>query len=84
MESIDTELLQAVFVESDYTYTELANVVGISRNTVHNIMFGLTSPSYYVITSIAAALELSEEEIIAIFFPNLKMKFRTKKRISHE
>jgi len=70
---VNYELLQEIFDRSGYTSTELAELVGISRNTVHNIMYGLTSPSYYAMAGLAEVLKLSIEEIMAIFFP--KMKF---------
>jgi len=69
---MNNELLQEIFDRSGYTTTELADLVGISRNTVHNIMYGVTSPSYYVLSGLANVLELSIEEIMAIFFPNVK------------
>lgn len=68
---MDNELLLERFRQSGFNYSELANEIDISRNTIHNIMFGRTSPSYYVLTSIAEALKLSQEDIISIFFPNL-------------
>jgi len=70
---MNNELLQEIFDRSGYTTTELANLVGISRNTVHNIMYGVTSPSYYVLAGLADVLELSNEEIMAIFFPKMKI-----------
>jgi len=70
---MNNELLQEIFDRSGYTTTELADLVGISRNTVHNIMYGVTSPSYYVLSGLADVLELSNEEIMAIFFPKMKI-----------
>jgi len=70
---MNNELLQEIFDRSGYTTTELADLVGISRNTVHNIMYGVTSPSYYVLAGLVDVLELSNEEIMAIFFPKMKI-----------
>ena len=74
MKSINNVLLQEIFEASGYTSIELAAHIGISRNTVHNTMYGVTSPSYYVTTSLAMALELSDQEIIAIFFPKAQLQ----------
>ncbi|WP_337249264.1 hypothetical protein [Alkalibacterium sp. MB6] len=37
-------------------------------------MSGRTTPSHYCSASIAEALELTHEDIIAIFFPNINNK----------
>lgn len=71
MGKINNKKLHRLFEETNFTYSELAENIGISRNTVHNIMFGLTNPSYYVIVSLAEALNLTPEEIMAVFFPNM-------------
>lgn len=68
---MNNKLLRKRFKESGLSYKELADKIFISRSTIRNIMFGHTSPSYYVLINIAEALELTKEEIIEIFFPNL-------------
>ena len=77
METIDNKKLLMLFEESDFTYTGLADDIGISRNTVHNIMFGHTSPSHYATAGLAEALDLSTEEIIEVFFPNINIEDST-------
>ena len=74
LDTIDTELLFTYFDKSGFTYTELAKNIGISRNTIHNILFGVTTPSHYVAAHLAEALDLSQEEFVTIFFPNIKRK----------
>lgn len=68
---MNNKLLLERFKESGLSYSELADEICISRSTIRNIMFGHTNPSYYVLTNIAEALELTNEDIIEIFFPNL-------------
>ncbi len=71
---IDYELLLKRFRQSEYNYNRLAQNVNVSRNTIRNIMSGRTTPSHYCSASIAEALELTHEDIIAIFFPNINNK----------
>lgn len=71
---INYELLLSRFKQSGFKYIELADALSISRNTIHNIMTGRTSPSSFVATSLAEALDLTQEDIMAIFFPNYKPK----------
>lgn len=74
MIKINNELLRNRFRQSDYNYIELADTIDVSRNTIHNIMFGHTDPSYYVLVRVTEALDLTDEDIRAIFFPNMLEK----------
>jgi len=74
VEIINTELLLDRFKQSGLKYIELAGIINVSRNTIHNIMSGRTNPSHYVAINLAKALDLTHEDIIAIFFPNIKVK----------
>jgi len=80
MEAINTELLLDRFKQSGLKYIELASIINVSRNTIHNIMSGRTKPSYYATISLAEALDLTPEDIIAIFFPNIKLRERNDAR----
>lgn len=80
MKNINYDLLDQRIRQSGYTYIELAEIVEISRNTIHNTIFGRTKPSYEVTTGLAEALNLTQDEIIAIFFPNYKLK----KELKHD
>lgn len=80
MNNINCYLLDQRIRQSGYTYVELAEIIEISRNTIHNIIFGRTNPSYHVSTGLAEALDLTQDEIIAIFFPNFKLK----EELSHD
>lgn len=80
METINTELLLDRFKQSGLKYIELASIINVSRNTIHNIMSGRTKPSYYATISLAEALDLTHEDIIAIFFPNIKLRERDNAR----
>lgn len=71
---MNTELLMMRFRQSGLNYSELANCTEVSRNTIHNVLFGRTNPSYYVTTRLAEVLDLSNGDIIAIFFPDLTLK----------
>lgn len=74
MNTIDHERLQETINASGYNYTMIAERSNISRNTIYNIMYGVTDPSHYVMNSLALTLELAGEEFIAIFFPDLRME----------
>jgi len=71
---INYELLLKRLRQSEFNYSRLAEDVNVSRNTIRNIMSGRTTPSHYCSASIAEALELTHEDIIAIFFPNINDK----------
>ena len=74
LDFINTELLLRRIKESGLNYNELAASVGVSRNTIYNVSFGRTSPSYYVTRRLTDALNLSNDDIMAIFFMNRKLK----------
>lgn len=70
---MDHKRLQKTINASGYNYTKIAERSGLSRNTVYNIMYGMTDPSHYATNRLALTLELAGEEFIAIFFPDLRM-----------
>ena len=70
---MDHKRLQKTINASGHNYTKIAKDSGISRNTVYNIMYGMTDPSHYAMKRLALTLELAGEEFIAIFFPDLRM-----------
>ncbi|GAA0355559.1 hypothetical protein GCM10008932_05740 [Alkalibacterium iburiense] len=72
MNTINYKLLLNCFEKSEFNYNKLAEEIQISRNTIRNIMFGHTTPSHYVATKLAEALKLTHDEIVTIFFPNIK------------
>lgn len=72
--NINNELLLRKFRESGKNYTELAHSTSVSRSTLHNILYARTRPSYFALVSLAEELDLSNDDIIAIFFPNIIMK----------
>jgi len=68
LEHINYDLLIKRFRESGLKSCELADLTGISRNTISNVLYGKNTPSYYVIFHLARALQLSPFDIINIFF----------------
>lgn len=70
---MDHERLQKTINASDHNYTQIAEHSDISRNTVYNIMYGVTDPSHHAMKRLALTLELAGEEFLAIFFPDLRM-----------
>ena len=71
---VNTELLMKRFKQSGLTYNQLAQYTKVSRNTIYNVMYGRTTPSYFVTTQLAEALDLSSTDIMCIFFPMIKLK----------
>lgn len=74
MNQFNHELLAMRFAESGYTYRKLGKDISVSRGTLHNVMKGTHMPSYPVACRISEALILSQEDILAIYFPNAKPK----------
>lgn len=70
---IDIALLEKRFRESGLQSNELAYKAKVCRGTIHNVMMGATTPSQYVAANLAEALELSDEDLIRIFFPKRKI-----------
>lgn len=74
MANINNELLLKKFRESGKNYGELAHDTCVSRRTLYNILYAQTKPSYFALVSLAEELDLSDDDIIAIFFPNITLK----------
>lgn len=75
MNAIDTRLLKAKMAYNDYTIGGLADEIGVSRDTISNLLKGNNLPSYHVINGIYYTLDLTPEEGQAIFFnSNLRNK----------
>lgn len=74
MEVINHELLSLKFRNTGLSYEKLARETDLRRGTLHNVMFGITRPSYQVTCRLASALFLTKQEIIDIFFPHLKFE----------
>lgn len=68
MMQLDTELLKKRVKQSGLTQGKLAEKTNLSRNTILNILSGVTTPSYYAMISISYVLKLSSEDIMSIFF----------------
>lgn len=74
METIDNELLSERINQTGLNYSELSREINISRNTLYNISLGRTFPRPEVINSLVSFLEITEEDFIAIFYPNIEFK----------
>lgn len=74
MNFIDNELLSKYINKTELSYSELARTIQISRNTIHNILGGVTQPSLGVINCLAGSLEFTQDDFVATFFPNVQFK----------
>lgn len=74
MENINSELLSKCIYKTGLNYSAFAKISNVSRNTIYNISLGKTCPSYLVIEGLAKSLDITQEEFILIFFPNIKFK----------
>lgn len=74
MRIIDNELLTKYINETGLNYSELARTIEISRNTIYNVVLGVTQPSLSVINCFASTLDFTQDDFIATFFPNIKFK----------
>lgn len=74
MLEVNTELLKKRFEQSPLNYSDLARMTGLSRSTIYNVIFGETTPTLYVMSRLSIALELSKDDIIAIFHPYIKFE----------
>ena len=68
MMEVNRELLNKRIKQSGKTRAELANEADLSINTVYNVTSGRTQPSYFATKSICRALQLTQEDIMNIFF----------------
>ena len=76
MQAIDVQLLKSKMAYHDYNITKLAEEIGVSRETISNLLNEEYKPSYQVMNSIYYTLKLTPEEGAAIFF---KSDLRKKK-----
>lgn len=74
MSRIDFKLLATRVKEKEMTFKNLEERTNLSRSTLHNIVHGKSEPTYKVVILIIDALGLSSEDIIAIFFPQVKQE----------
>ena len=74
MSRIDFKLLATRVKEKKMTFKNLEERTNLSRSTLHNIVRGKSEPTYKVVILIIDALDLSSEDIIAIFFPQAKQE----------
>lgn len=65
---IDVRLLKSKMAYNGYNITSLADEIGVSRDTVGNLLKGDNNPSYPVMNSIYHTLKLTPDEGAAIFF----------------
>lgn len=72
MYEINYGLLANIFYESGVTFTKIEKSTNMSRSTIYNIITGKTNPSYQAAYLISEALDLTQEEILAIYFPHAK------------
>lgn len=68
MNGIDVRLLRSKMAYHGYNNVKLAEEIGVSRETVSNLLNGDNKPSYPVMNAIYYTLELTPEEGSAIFF----------------
>ena len=69
MAVVDTDLLRYKMSQSGYkTHEDLADAIGVSRDTVSNLMRGRVYPSFRVMNGIYFALSLTPDEASDIFF----------------
>lgn len=72
---INANLLRSKIALHGYNRNEIADKLGISPQSVTNLLKGRHNPSYELINKIYEVLELTPEEGHAIFFePNLRNK----------
>lgn len=74
MYKINRDLLCNLIIEKGFTYSKISQDLNLSRGTIYNFSIGRTIPNVAFITNLANALELTQEEFMAIFFPNLTFK----------
>lgn len=71
MYEVDVKELRKRMVDNNIiTIEEFSKLTGINRSTLSDIINGRTRPSSYSIERIAKALNLTPEEVGAIFYKN--------------
>lgn len=68
MGAIDIPLLKSKMAYHGYNISGLAEEIGVSRDTISNLLKEDNKPSYQVMNAIYYTLELTPEEGGAIFF----------------
>lgn len=68
MEVVNRNLLKARIAECGLNNGLLAEIIGVNRGTISNIINGKTRPSYDVINGIIFTLNLTSEDCFKIFF----------------
>jgi len=68
MYSIDTQALKAKIVYRGFNQGKFANLLGISQNTLSQYLKTPEKMQYNIILKMIELLDLSREEIEAIFF----------------
>jgi len=66
--TINVRLLESKMVLYGYNIGTFANAIGVSRDTVSNLLKGKTKPSYNLIVAICDTLRLNQGELHNIFF----------------
>ena len=61
-----TRRLRMVLASREISVTELANAIGVSRNTLYMNLEHKTSPSLYTVAKICAVLELDANKLLGI------------------
>lgn len=74
MKIINNEVFFKYMEKSGLNYSDISKRATISRNTLYNIIWGKTCPSHPVMANLANSLEFTQDEFIAIFFPNVNFK----------
>lgn len=69
MEVINRNLLKARIAECGLNNGIVAQLIGVNRGTISNILNGKTKPSYDVINGLIFTLNLTSEDCYKIFFP---------------
>lgn len=67
---VNIELLSQKFHEHGLAKKAVAEKIHVSPTSIYNLFRGDNCPSYYLMVAIADLLELSNDECIAIYFPN--------------
>lgn len=80
MGAIDVQLLKSKMAYYDYNISKLANEIGVSRETISNLLNEDNNPSYQVMNSIYYTLKLTPEEGAAIFFKSDLRKKKVSKK----
>lgn len=68
MATVNGNMLKAKIVEKGYTVAGFAKTIGVSKDTLYNVVNNNNRPSYNVMNSIFYALKLKPEEAVNIFF----------------